>query len=200
MTAKYLSSSCMSLTSSPVSTTNTQSFHITINWNIKYINDTCNKELAFNHIIEKLDLRKKDNYKNDLCASWYKTLEDIYNSKTNNYDGYIKDVELKEDLHPDNLDNIHKIHTLFISAYLLHDVKKIKDILISYPSTEELIKLIKNAFYKQVTLFNYTVDNQVYAVMNIFNIHIEEYNPNKDYKHKTIKYVDELDIINKNKL
>jgi hypothetical protein len=189
----------MSLTAKPVSTTNTQSFHITIDWNIKYINDSCNKGLAFNHIIEKLNLKKKDNFKNDLCASWYKTLEDIYNSKTNNYDGYIKDVEIKEDISNDNLDNIHKIHTLYITAYLLHDIKKIKDVLISQPTTEELIKLIKNAFYKQVSLFNYTVNDEVYAVMNIFNIHIEEYNPNKDYKHKIIKYVDELDLI-KNKL
>ena len=197
MTAKYIPSYCMSLTASHGSTTNTQSFHITIDWNIKYINDTCNKELAFDHIIEKLNLKKKDNFKNNICGPWYKTLEDIYNSKTNNYDGYIKDVELKEDISNDNLDNIHKIHTFYISAYLLHDFKKIKDVFISQPSTEELIKFIKNAFYKQVTLFNYTVDNQVYAVMNIFNIHIEEYNPNKDYKHKTIKYLDELDLKNK---
>jgi len=197
MTTKHPPSYCMSLTATPVSMTITQSFHITLDWNIKYQNDLCSKELAFNTIIEKLNLKKKDNYKNDLCASWYKTLEDIYNSKTNNYDGYIKDVELKEDINNNNIDNIHKIHTLYISAYLLHDVKKIKDVLISQPSTEELIKLIEKAFYKQVTLFNYTVDNKVVAEMNIFKIHIEEYNPNKDYKHKTIKYVDELDLKNK---
>jgi hypothetical protein len=183
----------MSLTAQPVSTTITQSFHITLDWNITYTNDLVNKELAFNYIIEKLNLRKKDDYKNDLCAPWYKTLEDIYDSKTNNYDGYIKDVQIKEDINIDNLDNIHKIHSFYISAYLLHDVKKIQDILLLRPSTEELIKLIEKAFYKQVSLFNYTVDNIVLAKMNLFKITVEEYDHNKDYKHKIIKYVDELD-------
>ncbi len=193
MTTKYFSPYCMSLTSQHVSTTITQPFHITIDWNIKYINDSVNKELAFDNIIEKLNLKKNDNIKNDICGPWYKTLEDIYNSKTNNYDGYIKDVQIKEDINFDNLDNIHKIHTFYISAYLLHDNKKIKDLLNSRPSTEELIKLIEKAFYKQVSLYNYTVDDKVLAEMNIFKIAIEEYDPNKDYKHKTIKYVDELD-------
>jgi hypothetical protein len=193
MTTKHPPPYCMSLTAKPVSTTNTQPFHITIDWNIKYNNDSCDKELAFNTIIEKLNLIKKDHFKNDICAPWYKTLEDIYNSKTNNYDGYIKDVQIKEDINIDNLDNIHKIHTFYISAYLLHDAKKIKDILVLQPSNKELIKLIEKAFYKQVSLFNYTVDDKVLAEMNIFKIAVEEYDPNKDYKHKTIKYVDELD-------
>lgn len=193
MTTKHPPSYCMSLTATPVSTTITQQFHITLDWNIKYHNDSFNKELAFNHIIEKLNLAKKDNYKNDLCAPWYKTLEDIYNSKTNNYDGYIKDVELKEEISNDVFNNLYKIHTFYISVYILHDVRKIKDVLISQPSTEEIIKLIEKAFSTQVMLFNYTVDNKVLAEMNIFKIHAEEYNSNKDYKHKTIKYVDELE-------
>ena len=193
MTTKYFPLYCMSLTAQPVSTTITQPFHITIDWNITYTNDLVNNELAFNTIIEKLNLKKNDNIKNDISSAWYKTLEDIYGSKTNNYDGYIKDVQIKEEINNDNLENIHKIHTFYISAYLLHDEKKIKDLLKSRPSTEELIKLIEKAFYKQVSLFNYTVDDKVLAKMNIFKITVEEYDQNKDYKHKTIKYVDELE-------
>lgn len=130
-----------------------QRFLISIEWTIEYKNYNFDKKIASDTIIEMLDI------KNHSCKNWYKTLEDIYEMKTNNFDGYVHKVN--------HLDNFR----MEIECYLVAN-KKLKDFQAKYLiNWKEMQNCnIIRAFEKNINNFNYKENNEVLAFIKIINI------------------------------
>lgn len=148
----------------------TSSFYVTLDWVFDF-NDNCNKDNAYNHIINKLNFSNPSN-------GWYKLFENIYNTENNkNYDGYVHSVLQKEQLSfqdwIEDKENINPNNTLYITCYLLFN--KENEIT---SNKDKQIEHMKKAIEKYINKIKYInkEDNEIHASIKITNIKIEDYN------------------------
>jgi hypothetical protein len=154
----------------------TSSFYVTLDWVFEF-SDNCDKNNAYNYIINKLDYHDGSN-------NWLKLFDNIYNNENNenkkNYDGYVHEVDQKEKLSYvdwiENKENINPINTLYITCYLLYDPTKI--------NKETQIECMKKAIIKHIDKIKYINkdDNEIHASMKITNLQIEDYNLSKHHE------------------
>jgi len=146
-----------------------QRFLISIEWTIEYKNDNFDKKIAFDTIIEMLDINDHS------CKNWYKTLEDIYEMKTNNFDGYVHKVNhINEEYLKYEIFNQY-LHKIEIECYLVENYN-LKDFKAKYLDTWILMQNsnIIRAFEKNISNFNYKENDEILAFIKIINISLNQ--------------------------
>ena len=128
-----------------------QNFLIILDLEIEYNSDISNKIAAY-------DLLKIND---DMRSGWYSVFENIYNMKSNNYDGYIQKV-------------YYENKKLYIEFYLMEDkLSNFKNIYLDNWKEQQTINII-NAVKNNIKKFCYYENDKIMASMVILDIELKE--------------------------
>jgi hypothetical protein len=132
-----------------------QNYIIIIDWEIEYNLDISNKIDAYNHIIELLKIN------DDMRSNWYSVFENIYNLKSNNFDGYIQKV-------------YYENKKLYIEFYLMDDkLSNFKNIYLDNWKEQQTINII-DAVKNHMKKFSYFEDNKLIGSILVKEIELRE--------------------------
>ena len=119
-----------------------KNFLIILDWDIEYNSDINKKIDAYNHIIDLLKINE------DMRSGWYPTFENIYNIKSNNFDGYIQKVYSEN-------------KKIYIEFYLMDDkLSNFKNIYLDNWKEQQNINIII-AVKNQIQKFSYFEDDKL---------------------------------------
>ena len=132
-----------------------QKFLIILDWEIEYDINISNKIDAYNYIYDSLKIN------GDMRSNWYSAFENIYNIKSNNFDGYIQNVYCEN-------------KKMYLEFYLMDDkLSSFKNIYLDNWKEQQTINII-NAVRNHIKKFCYYENNKVMAYMVILDIQLKE--------------------------
>ena len=132
-----------------------QKFLIILDWEIEYDINISNKIDAYNYIYDSLKIN------GDMRSNWYSAFENIYNMKSNNFDGYIQKVYCQN-------------KKIYIEFYLMDDkLSNFKNMYLNNWKEQQTINII-NAVKNNIKKFSYFEDNKLMASIVILDIQLQE--------------------------